>query len=328
MRSSAGWSAKREAVASTAAISSGARIGSNSSGKQQFAHARVRRDRGKNGAGDRPARSCPSAAQSRAGPRCPPAKYCKERRTRERESLPTTARKMKFASIFPSTIAKLRNGRHAERVQRVVRLLARERRMQHQRTGEKKRDPEQAGAVAAGFGGRGIKGEAEKHDDDQGEDDVALSNSRVRNSRRSSLASKIAAARAVVISAGLGTQRGEQRPRVAARAAIALDAAVSRAKRRAWRDRAIRCARACSSSRCSRSSRRRCESLRRTTRGPGGRGRRRAHRAATSAARAARRAAIARRWRMPRENVRTMLPARDARPQDSSDLRNARGNIV
>ena len=40
--------------------------------------------------------------------------------------------------------------------------------LQHQRAGEKKRDPEQAGTVAAGFGGGGIEGEAEEHDYDQG----------------------------------------------------------------------------------------------------------------------------------------------------------------
>ena len=78
---------------------------------------------------------------------------------------------MKFASIFPEQDRERRDGRHAQRVERLIRLLARERWVEHQRAGEEERDPEQAGAVAAGFAGRGIEGKAEKHHDDQREDD-------------------------------------------------------------------------------------------------------------------------------------------------------------
>ena len=51
-RSSAGCSANSEAVASTAAISSGARSRKQQQRQKQLAHARVRGDGGKHGAGD------------------------------------------------------------------------------------------------------------------------------------------------------------------------------------------------------------------------------------------------------------------------------------
>jgi hypothetical protein len=49
-------------------------------------------------------------------------------------------------------------------------LLAREGWIEHQRTGEQEGDPEQAGSVAAGFGGSGVEGEAEEDDYDERED--------------------------------------------------------------------------------------------------------------------------------------------------------------
>ena len=78
--------------------------------------------------------------------------------------------KIKLARIFPSRIAKLGDGGHAQRVQGLVILFAGEGWVEHQRAGEKEGDPEQAGAVAAGFGGGGVEGEAEEDYYDQGED--------------------------------------------------------------------------------------------------------------------------------------------------------------
>ena len=69
---------------------------------------------------------------------------------------------MKFANIFPRRIAKGEMGamRRASRVSLV--LLAGEGWMQHQRAGEEKGDPEQAGAVAADSVGGRIEDEAER----------------------------------------------------------------------------------------------------------------------------------------------------------------------
>ena len=79
--------------------------------------------------------------------------------------------KIKLARIFPSRMAKLEIGA-MRRASSVSLVCSRENEgLQHQRTGEQERDPQKAGAVAARFGGSGIKSEAEEHDHDQGEND-------------------------------------------------------------------------------------------------------------------------------------------------------------
>ena len=60
-------------------------------------------------------------------------------------------------------------GAMRRRVEGFVGLLARERRIQHQRAGKQKGNPQQAGTVAARFRRGGIEGKAEEHDDDQRE---------------------------------------------------------------------------------------------------------------------------------------------------------------
>ena len=144
-------------------------------------------------------------------------------------------------------------------------LLARERRIQHQRAGEQKRDPEQARAVAARFGGGRLECKAEKHDDDQREDhrgreklarakfEAKLFREQNRggaggvqlhvvSSRYCPASSRFTRVRPA---AGADRRPGRYRARSGRR----------RARLLASRGRAIRFARACSSSPCSRSSR-------------------------------------------------------------------------
>ena len=120
--------------------------------------------------------------------------------------------------------------------------------LQHQRAGEEKGDPEQARAVAARFCRRGIEDKAEEHDDHERENDRGGEQFAGAELEAKFLGEQDGGGADGGHDRRLcpGAKSASERPRVASPSRYRARRGRRRARRRAWRGRAIRCARACS----------------------------------------------------------------------------------
>src|SRR5208282_3560232 len=138
--------------------------------QKQFAHARMGRDGGKDGARYRQTQRAQPQDQRQPADRSSDRDIVENGEDGDKNRL-GNRKKEKVRKRFAQQDGEGRNRCHAQRIEGVVGLLAAKRRMQHQRAREEKRDPQQPRSITPRFSGGGIEGKAEQHNHNERKND-------------------------------------------------------------------------------------------------------------------------------------------------------------